>query len=125
MVRIKKLHVILLALVVLASLVVMATPAASQSDECLRVAGVEAGGELLNLDPINQPNTQNSIMVGVVYNRLMDLDSDFVTSPELAESWESNEDATVWTFHLRDDVTFHSGKPFTAADVRSETSSFS
>jgi peptide/nickel transport system substrate-binding protein len=101
----------------LVGMVAIAAPAATQSDECLRVAGVEAGGELLNLDPINQPNTQNSIMVGVVYNRLMDLNSDFVTSPELAESWESNEDATVWTFHLRDDVTFHSGKPFTAADV--------
>jgi peptide/nickel transport system substrate-binding protein len=115
--KLNRLHRIGIVFVLLAGLVAVAAPAATQSEECLRVAGVEAGGELLNLDPINQPNTQNSIMVGVVYNRLMDLDSDFVPHPELAESWESNEDATVWTFHLRDDVTFHSGKPFTAADV--------
>jgi ABC-type multidrug transport system fused ATPase/permease subunit len=63
--------------------------------QCLRYVGIEAGGELLNLDPINQPTTQNSIMVGVIYNRLLDLDSDFEPSPELARSWESNPDATI------------------------------
>lgn len=84
---------------------------------CLRFAGVEAGGELLNLDPIIQNATQNSIMVGVVYNRLLDVDSNFELIPELAVSWESNAAATQWTFHLRDDVTWHDGSPFTAADV--------
>ena len=24
--------------------------------------------------------------------------------PAIATSWEANEDSTVWTFHLRDDV---------------------
>jgi peptide/nickel transport system substrate-binding protein len=85
--------------------------------QCLRYAGVETGGELLNLDPILQNATQNSIMVGVVFNRLMDLDSDFEVSPELAKSWSSNTDATQWTFHLRDDVRWHDGTLFTAADV--------
>lgn len=37
--------------------------------------------------------------------------------PALAESWESNEDGTVWTFHLRPGVTFHNGNPFDANDV--------
>ena len=37
--------------------------------------------------------------------------------PSLAESWESNEDYTVWTFHLRPGVTFHDGSEFDAADV--------
>jgi peptide/nickel transport system substrate-binding protein len=39
--------------------------------------------------------------------------------PWLAESWEANADATVFTFTLRDDVTFSDGTPFTAADVKS------
>jgi peptide/nickel transport system substrate-binding protein len=47
----------------------------------------------------------------------MELDSDFVVHPQLAESWESNDDATQWTFHLREGVTFHDGRPFTADDV--------
>ncbi len=37
--------------------------------------------------------------------------------PALAESWEHSEDGLTWTFHLRRDVTWHDGEPFTAADV--------
>ena len=37
--------------------------------------------------------------------------------PSLAESFESNEDFTVWTFHLREGVTFHDGSTFEANDV--------
>ena len=36
---------------------------------------------------------------------------------ELAESWEINEDATQYTIHLRDGVTWHDGEPFTSADA--------
>ena len=35
--------------------------------------------------------------------------------PAGAESWESNEDGTVWTFHLRDN-TWSDGQPVTAND---------
>ena len=38
-------------------------------------------------------------------------------SPWLAESWEINQDATEYTFHLRDDVTFSNGEPLTAEVV--------
>lgn len=37
--------------------------------------------------------------------------------PDLATSWEANEDATQFTFNLRQGVTFHDGTPFTSADV--------
>ncbi len=37
--------------------------------------------------------------------------------PELAESWERSEDGLTWTFHLRRDVRWHDGQPFTAHDV--------
>lgn len=37
--------------------------------------------------------------------------------PGLAESWESNEDATVWTFRLRENVLFHDGSTLHANDV--------
>ena len=37
--------------------------------------------------------------------------------PLLAESWERSEDGLTWTFHLRDDVRWHDGEPFTAHDV--------
>ena len=37
--------------------------------------------------------------------------------PSLAESWEHSDDGLTWTFHLRDDVEWHDGEPFTAHDV--------
>ena len=37
--------------------------------------------------------------------------------PGLAESWEPNEDGTVWTFNIRQGVTFHDGEPLNAEAV--------
>ena len=37
--------------------------------------------------------------------------------PALAETWEVSEDGLTWTFHLRQDVNWHDGQPFTAHDV--------
>lgn len=38
--------------------------------------------------------------------------------PWLATSYTANDDATAFTFELRDDVTFSDGTPFTAANVK-------
>lgn len=56
--------------------------------------------------------------LGAIYNRLVKLDVKGKTVPDLATEWSSNSDATQWTFTLRAGVTFHNGKPLTAADVR-------
>lgn len=37
--------------------------------------------------------------------------------PDLATTYESNEDASVWTFYLREDVYFSDGVQLTSADV--------
>ncbi|MEZ4662619.1 MAG: ABC transporter substrate-binding protein [Caldilineaceae bacterium] len=68
-----------------------------------------------SLDPASP--TQFTAAMTLLYNRLARLDQSGVPQPELAAAWQANEDATEWTFSLRDDVTFHDGKPFTAADV--------
>jgi peptide/nickel transport system substrate-binding protein len=39
-------------------------------------------------------------------------------SPVLATEWEANEDATEWTFKLREGVTFQDGEPFNAEAVK-------
>jgi peptide/nickel transport system substrate-binding protein len=37
--------------------------------------------------------------------------------PGLAESWESNEDATEWIFHFRRGLKWSDGEPWTTADI--------
>ena len=52
-----------------------------------------------------------------VWEPMISADNDGNLQPCLAVSWESNEDATEWTFHLREGVTFHDGEPFNADAV--------
>lgn len=52
-----------------------------------------------------------------VYDTLVFRNADLSLSPALAESWSSNEDASIWTFKLRQGVKFHHGKEFKAEDV--------
>lgn len=38
--------------------------------------------------------------------------------PRIAESWEPNDDGTVWTFKIRQGVKFHNGSTLVANDVK-------
>jgi peptide/nickel transport system substrate-binding protein len=52
-----------------------------------------------------------------LYDTLVTYDMDGNIVPELAESWEISEDGTVYTFTLRQGVTFHNGEEFNAEAV--------
>lgn len=52
-----------------------------------------------------------------IVDALVDYDSKGNIKPGLASSWESNENATEWTFHLRDDITWVNYKGEYYADV--------
>jgi peptide/nickel transport system substrate-binding protein len=52
-----------------------------------------------------------------LYSSLIRLTSDLSIEPDLAISWESNDDADRWTFTLREDVKWHDGSDFTSDDV--------
>jgi peptide/nickel transport system substrate-binding protein len=52
-----------------------------------------------------------------LYDSLIWIDDAGNKVPALAESWDVSEDGLEYTFHLRKDVTFHNGEPFTADAV--------
>lgn len=54
---------------------------------------------------------------GHVTDKLVYVDENGAVSPWVAESWEENEDATQFTLHLKDGVTFSDGTPVDAAAV--------
>lgn len=53
----------------------------------------------------------------LVYSGLMRATPEGEFVPDLAERYEVSEDGTVYTFTLRDGLTFHDGTPLTSADV--------
>jgi len=57
---------------------------------------------------------------GMMYNGLIMwnvADGYHTIAPALATEWSANDEQTVYTFNLREGVTFHDGTPFSAADV--------
>lgn len=52
-----------------------------------------------------------------IYEGLFELDENYEPKEQLCESYEVNDDYTVWTFKLRQGVKFHNGKEMKAEDV--------
>ncbi|MGH2560463.1 MAG: ABC transporter substrate-binding protein [Thermomicrobiales bacterium] len=53
----------------------------------------------------------------LIFSRLVRFDAGYNLIPDLAERFEISDDATRFTFYLRQDVTWSDGTPFTARDV--------
>ena len=85
-----------------------------QSGGSLRIA---ASADSVTLDPALLITNPDIWLTGNIYDKLIEKNEDMSLKPELAVSWEPNEDITAWTIKLRQGVTFHSGKAFTAEDV--------
>src|SRR6056297_1226887 len=63
-------------------------------------------------------NTAGNTWISKIWTPLVSLDATASgLAPQLATSWEANDDYTQWTFTLREGVEWHDGEPFTAADV--------
>jgi peptide/nickel transport system substrate-binding protein len=68
-------------------------------------------------------NTAEGPMMGVfnnlvLYDQHEPQNSPQSIRPDLATDWSWDEDRTRLTFHLRQGVSWHDGKPFTAQDVK-------
>ena len=70
------------------------------------------------LDPHRTVSESAGQPMHFMYDTLVVTDFDLATvKPHLATDWEVSEDGLVYTFNIRDDVKFHSGRPMTAEDV--------
>lgn len=79
--------------------------------------GLAGGSTTDSRDPGSWVDTFTFVGFSAVYNTLTEIAVDGTAIPELAERFESTPDARVWTFHLRQGVTFHNGKSLSAEDV--------
>ena len=70
-------------------------------------------------DPHLTEDSTSGLLVNEIFGGLVTIEPfNFSVAPDLAESWEINEDGTVYTFRLRSDAKFHDGKPVTAQDIK-------
>ena len=75
-------------------------------------------GDPKTLNPALAQETTSTAVIGDLFSGLTRLNlKTMKPEPDLAESWEVSEDGKVWTFHLRKDVRWSDGVPFTADDV--------
>lgn len=70
----------------------------------------------LFLDPHGNDEGPTNSVNSNIYDALIFRKGDLSLEPALAESWEQ-KDPVTWVFHLRKNVKFHNGDPFTADDV--------
>lgn len=100
----------------------------------LLVAGINAsvttevpthGGSLVEgavgtprfLNPLLAASGPDTDLTALVYSGLVRHTFDGTYVPDLAESYDISDDGTVYTFRLREGLSFHDGQPLTAADV--------
>jgi oligopeptide transport system substrate-binding protein len=76
-----------------------------------------AASEPTTLDPAKWRFGPGSV-IGDLFSGLVKLDTNLQLIPDLAETWTVSPDGRVYTFELRQGVTFHNGKAFTAQDVK-------
>jgi len=70
------------------------------------------------LNPGGTTGLADATVERVIYEGLVGFDQTLQLVPELATSWEVNEDATTFTFDLREGVSFHDGSTFDANAVK-------
>lgn len=95
-------------------------PAATEAPATPLVLKIANTANITTWDPVASFSTEAAYMANV-YEQLLRINppgSAEKFTPLLAESWEANDDGTVWTFYLRPDVTFHDGEPMNAEAVK-------
>ena len=75
-------------------------------------------GEPTTLDPAIARETTSHFFVTSLFSGLVRISSDFSIEPDLAEDVRVDVTGLVYTFVLRDGITFHDGTPIAAEDFK-------
>src|SRR5215212_2892320 len=87
---------------------------------------IAMNGSPSDLDPHSVYDYRSAMPLRGPYEGLIALEGGATDKyvPVLAESWEANDDKSVWTFTIRSGVTFHDGTPVDAEAVRASFERF-
>lgn len=108
----KKLVTLALVAMMILSSFVFASAETTYKDTIIYAVGSDQN----TLDPAM--NTSNQLVLSQVYGTLFKKDAEGKLYGDLATEWTIGEDGLSIAFTLREGVTFHNGKAFTANDVK-------
>jgi len=74
-------------------------------------------GDASVLNPVLSSDSASNDIIGLLFNGLVKVDKDLRIIGDLATSYEVKRGGLEIVFHLRPDVRWHDGHPFTAEDV--------
>ncbi len=96
-------------------------PAAGTSESAPRRGGtlhLASHIDVRNLDPAGPTDGLASQALTLMFDGLVDFDGTGKLVPNLAESWEVEDDGRSYRFHLRQGIRMHDGGELTASDVK-------
>lgn len=111
------------AAVIAASALIMSACSAPASEESGAPGGeslvIDKSFDLVTADPARMFETTGGIVLHAVYDSLLTFADGNAEEPlpSVASEWTVNDDATEYTFTIRDGITFSDGTPLTSADV--------
>jgi oligopeptide transport system substrate-binding protein len=76
------------------------------------------GGDPITMDPALAGDAGSAGYIVEIFSGLVTLDQNLRVIPDVAESWDTSADGTVYTFKLRRNALFHDGRPVTAQDFK-------
>ncbi|MCS5732222.1 ABC transporter substrate-binding protein [Herbiconiux daphne] len=96
-----------------------ATGSTPSSDSAGGTLVIDKSFDLKTADPARNFETTGNILGRALYDTLVTFENGDSSTPipMVATEWSGNDDATEYTFTLRDDITFASGDKLTADDV--------
>jgi peptide/nickel transport system substrate-binding protein len=74
-------------------------------------------GSFTNANPIYASSPVDVTVSRLIFSSLLTYNEENVLAGDLAESWAADKDGTTYTVRLKPNLTWHDGKPLTAADV--------
>lgn len=80
-------------------------------------------GDVTSLDPALAGSFENNWALNQLYNGLVEMDTDLYVQPCIAKTWEISDDGKEYTFHLRQDISFHDDPQFPGGKGRHVTAS--
>nr|WP_277935302.1 ABC transporter substrate-binding protein [Parablautia muri] len=76
---------------------------------------VYGSGDYTRINPAMDEHGEINILI---FDGLTAHDGENKVVPGLAENWEFDDESNIYTFHMREGVKWHDGKPVTAKDVK-------